>query len=200
MLQWLEWKKLVLICLVFGAHLALLAGFNAGFNGAIHTGITLNKRLSVTLVDARTSSTQAADEPVRQTELSNKSYFNRLDIQANVAPGTHPVALQRSPPISGLGPHELFLDADALDTTATPPEGFQQILEQRMPFHIESVVLEFLIDKEGNTVALNCLEGDCNEKLQDGISYLLRLKFTPAIKGSAAVASRKVIQIDPKPN
>lgn len=199
MSQRLGWKKLLLVCLVSGAHLALLAAFASDSGNITNSDLAQDRRLSITLITAAEISQTAANEPFQRIVSPNKSYSNRLDIQASAIPATQPLILLDSRRFPRLGRPDLYLDADALDTTAVPPDGFQQILEQRLPYDIESVVLEFLIDNEGNTVAVNCLEGDCNLKLQGDISKLRELTFIPAIKGSAAVASRKVIQVDPKP-
>lgn len=94
---------------------------------------------------------------------------------------------------------DTFLDADAVDQTARPDENFEIALGQRLPLRVEPMVLEFWIDKEGITVRVQCLEGACNDAADTFLTKLAELRFAPAVKDGAPVASRKVMQIDPLP-
>lgn len=95
--------------------------------------------------------------------------------------------------------HDRFLDAIDLDKSAVAGNGFEDALGKSLPSQFDSVVLELLIDDNGQPVQVMCIEGDCSTELSDKLQLLLAIPFVPAIKNGQAVASRKLIQVLPTP-
>lgn len=82
------------------------------------------------------------------------------------------------------------------DETALPPDDIGEMLQQALPFAFGLLVLDFSIDSAGNTIAVECVEGDCNPAVIDSLKMLTHLIFRPAISEGVAVASRKSIQVE----
>ena len=103
---------------------------------------------------------------------------------------------------SGLNPtfdRSKFLDFDAVDQSAISTSEFEPTLTKVLPSRFESIVLELLIDENGRTVQVACIEGDCPAAADDGLEQLLVVPFSPAIRNGQPVASRKLIEILPTP-
>jgi hypothetical protein len=82
------------------------------------------------------------------------------------------------------------------EETAIPPEDIGDTLQRVLPFSFGLLVLDFSVDSAGNTVDVECVEGDCNPVVIESLKLLPQLSFRPAIKEGVAVASRKSIQIE----
>jgi hypothetical protein len=80
--------------------------------------------------------------------------------------------------------------------TAVPPEDIGETLQRVLPFSFGLLILDFSVDSAGNTVEVECVEGDCNPAVIESLKVLPQLSFRPAIKEGVAVASRKSIQIE----
>lgn len=79
--------------------------------------------------------------------------------------------------------------------TAVLTEDIGETLQRVLPFSFGLLVLDFSVDSAGNTVEVECVEGDCNPAVIESLKFLRQLSFRPAIKEGVAVASRKSIQI-----
>ena len=191
-----RWKKALLLAIVSLAHAGLLYSFSAGQSNSRLPAAASNKnprvivQASISLLKKENGSEPQvqASEPAPTVAQSNTNSALRE------TPG-----LTDSPRWLGLENQNIFLDADAVDETARPDVNFEVALSQRLPLRVESMVLEFWIDKEGVTVQVRCLEGACSDVVDATLIRLAELRFTPAIKNRAPVASRKVMQIDPLP-
>ncbi len=196
-------QKLALIVVVGAAHIGVLTGFNFSVTRLSTdykpgpAGITLSLRSPAAvhtfiaappasiIIPMPLDSTSKVAEPSPPAANLNKS------AGAQASPLT---------PISSVWANRIkFLNANEVDKTAYLSDGFETALEQRLPLDVESIMLEFWIAEDGSTVQVTCLEGACSDAVISSLGKLTELKFSPAIKSKQAVASRKVIQIDPKP-
>ena len=193
-----EWKKTTLVLVVCCVHLVLVAGFSHSFvsgKSAKSTGKNFERML------VRLS--QIVNKPVADTFEKHQAQTDKIN--SKVAdelnrPANQTVPLPPAPYWSELQSHDYFLDNDAVDKTAEPPDDFEVLLAQFLPLNIQSVVLEFWIAKDGRTVEVKCIEGACSDDVLASLQKLGNLTFTPAVKDGEAVANRKVIQIDSKPS
>jgi hypothetical protein len=167
-------------------------GQSAG-TASVNRTVTSATQRAVVLLSANTDATHATHAP-HKTELPPK-IANRPENSWISEKSDKPELPDRL----NLQNLDIFLDADAVDQTARPDENFEIALSQRLPLRVESMVLEFWIDKEGIAVQVRCLEGACNDMVEATLTKLAELRFTPATKNDAPVASRKVMQIDPLP-
>lgn len=196
--RWLKWKNLALVLVVCVGHLALLAGFSHSFasgkpENAIRntTGslvINLRPTISKPLAEALT-------KPRQQTGTSDSKAADALNAAQNQKSD-----LPETPFWSSLPSRTYFLDTDAVDVTAEPTDDFDLVLARLLPLNVETVVIEFWIEKDGRIVDVRCLEGACTSDVIASLPKLAELVFKPAIKNGETVANRKVIQIDPKPS
>lgn len=188
-------KKLALVCLVCGAHLALLAGFNLNLvlGKPSYTGSVNTEKLPITL---RLSTIQ----PVSEVSVSTKTDTNKmagLTADAKIAASELKLLLPKTTYLTGFQNRDNFLDADAVDTTAEPDDVFELMLAKILPLDTHSLVLEFWIEKDGRTVEVRCIEGACTDEVTAALPKLAELTFKPATKNGGAVANRKVIEIEP---
>ena len=196
--QWPAWKKLALVFVVCFWHLVLLAGFSHSFapgKPAQSTG-TKTKKLAITL-------RPGISKPLADAAAKSQEQTGKLD--SKVADAPDPVANQQAaspeaPYWSGLPSRDYFLDTAEVDQPAEPPGDFEALLAKLLPLNIQSVVLEFWISKDGRTVEVRCIEGACSDDVLASLPKLVDLAFAPAVKRAEAVANRKVIQIDVKPD
>jgi hypothetical protein len=192
--QWSGWKKLALVCTVCGVHLALLTGFNLNLVLGKPSNIAniTTEKLSMTLLQA--SSQPLSDSLAKPQEQTSAIDSEAADVQT-AATGQKSV-LPESPFWTGLQNRDYFLDSEAVDKTAEPDVTFEALLAQLLPLNVQSVVLEFWIEKDGQPVEVRCIEGACTDEVTAALPKLAELTFKPAIKNGEAVANRKVIQIE----
>jgi hypothetical protein len=192
------WTRFFLVSIVCSGHFVLIASFSHGFT--LGKGVKTNRvNNSVLVVHLREAANRQPSEvpakPVQQSgSLGNtdSSVEKAADSQTSYVPAT---AVG-----SGLNIRDYFLDSDKVDITAEPDEEFSSRLASLLPLTTQNIVLEFWIEKDGRTVEVKCVDGDCNSDVLDSLPKLIELVFTPATKNSEVVANRKVIQIDRKPN
>lgn len=191
------WIKLVSIVVVCSVHLALLAGFNHGFvsgDAAKPNSWTAGILVVAVRVNINTPLTVALSLPDAQTSKKNSTVTD-----ARITPQNKKSDLPVSPIWPGFPGRDYFLDTDAVDVKAQPGDDFETALVRILPLHVETVVLEFWIEKDGRTLEVRCLEGACNNDVLASLTQLADLAFTPARKNGTAVGNRKVIQINIKP-
>jgi hypothetical protein len=80
--------------------------------------------------------------------------------------------------------------------TAVPPNNIGETLQRVLPYSFGLLVLDFSVDSAGNTIEVECVEGDCNPAVIESLKFLPQFSFRPAVKEGVAVASRKSIQIE----
>lgn len=182
-----------MVCL---AHTGLLFSSSAGQSRPNFTTAASNRNTSVVV---RASISLLKPQNGAETSVSASEPVPTAAQSTTDSVLLEALNLTDSPRWSGLQNQNIFLDADAVDRTARPDENFETALGQRLPLRIESMVLEFWIDKDGITVQVRCLEGACNDEADTPLTRFAELRFTPAIKDGVPVASRKVMQIDPLP-
>lgn len=192
------WKKLALVCTVCVVHLALLAGFNLNLvlGKPSNTGNINTEKLSITLL-------QATSKPLAKVSVSPQEQASATDRQstdAQTLAATQKSVLPEAPFWTGLHTRDYFFDFEAVDKTAEPDDIFEALLAQLLPLNVQSLVLEFWIEKDGQTVEVRCIEGACTDEVTAALPKLAELTFKPAIKNGEAVANRKVIQIEPRTN
>lgn len=199
MSAWLSKQNLILLLGVCAVHAGLLWSFNVGrglpdtsSSAAFGTKTFLVRVVKSTFVN------KAADTISGQLELSVSSSADKT-LSSPTANSDRKTASSKSPDWPGFQSPAHFLDAQAVDKTADPIDGFEKYLAQRLPLDVESIVLEFWIEKDGSIVLVRCIEGACNEAVQASLEKLGELRFIPATKESASVPSRKVIQIESRP-
>lgn len=93
-----------------------------------------------------------------------------------------------------------FFDSQELDTSAEPQNNFSDALGRLLPLNVQAIMLEFWIEKDGTTAQVKCLDGACSQAVIASLPELSSLRFAPAVRDGHAVASRKVLQIDPPPS
>ena len=198
MLRWSEWRKPALVLAVCALHLAFLAGFSCSFAlgksvkaprlSSNNISVTFRPAINKPYVDAVTKiKGQASKASNEATDVSNAAKNQKS-------------SLPETPFKTGLQSTDRFLDSDEVDITAEADDNFETLLAQLLPLNIQSVVLEFWIEKDGRTVEVRCIEGICTDEVKASLPKLGELTFTPALKNGKAVANRKVIQIDIKPS
>jgi hypothetical protein len=89
------------------------------------------------------------------------------------------------------------LDPDLMVETAEGQIALAEVLSARLPYLTTLVTLEFLIDSDGTTKQVNCLENSCSDAIVASLSALLDLRFKPTRDVQVASESRKVIEIEP---
>jgi len=191
------WIKLVSIVLVCSGHLALIAGFNHGFaSGDAAKPISQTAEILVVTLrqDINAPLAVALSQPDAQTSKKNSTVTD-----ARSTPQNKKVDLPVAPIWPGFPSRDYFLDTDAVDVKAQPGDDFETTLVRILPLHVETVVLEFWIEKDGRTLEVRCLEGACNNDVLASLTQLADLAFTPAQKNGIAVGNRKVIHINIKP-
>lgn len=196
MLKWSGWKKPVLISIVCVLHLVFITGFNFSLVSGKPSKI-IGKNAENLFITLRSPTSQ----PLADTLLNAQATIGQAESKVTnlVKPAaTQKSALTETPHWSGFRSSDYFLDTDLVDTTAEPSVDFEELLARMLPLNIKAVVLEFWIEKDGRTVEVRCLEGECNEDVIASLPGLTDLAFKPAIKNGEAVANRKVIQIDAK--
>ena len=185
------WRKFALVFFVVTAHFWLLAGFkfdSAGSTSRNKTGLTQTSALPSSLATRQiVALSLAAEGSALQAVPQTTAKLDDAPVSLTKSDGTN------------WGGRINFLNADELDKTASLIGDFKVALEENLPVDIESVMLEFLIAKDGSTLQVKCLEGACSDAVKNSLEKLSELKFIPAIKGDQAVASRKVIQVDVNP-
>lgn len=194
---WQDWKKIILLAVVCLAHAGLLFSFSSGQSKPGITNAASNKNPPVVVLAF--TSLLKPENGVENVAPTSQSAPTVTQGSTDSVLRETPPNLTDSPAWLRLRNLDTFLDADAVDQTARPDDNFEIALGQRLPLRIEPMVLEFWIDKDGMTVQVRCLEGACNDEAEASLTRLAELRFTPAVKDGAPVASRKVMQIDPLP-
>jgi hypothetical protein len=197
-LQWSSWRKLVLIFVVCIAHIGLLVGFNYSFTSGKSNRITAPSSKDIAINLRPSFSNPFAETLTKPQEQVREESSNQEKPQSTLA--TQKSVVTETPYRLGFQNRDYFLDADAVDKTADPGDSFETRLAQLLPLQIQTIVLEFWIEKDGHTLEVRCIEGACSDDVIASLSKLAELEFVPAVKNSEAVASRKVIQIDPRPS
>lgn len=190
------WIKLVSIVLVCSVHLALIAGFNRGFVfGTAAKPISRTAEILVVTVRANINTPLAVAlyQPDAQTSKKKSTATD-----ARITPENKKSDLPVAPIWPGFAGRDYFLDTDAVDVKAQPGDDFEAALVRILPLHVETVVLEFWIEKDGRTLEVRCLEGTCSNDVLASLTQLAGLAFTPARKNGIAVGNRKVILVDIK--
>lgn len=196
--NWPGWRKLTLVLAVCCGHLALVAGLSQSFasgKSAKSTGKNFEKMLVTLRPIVKKPAADIATKRQEQTGKIETEVVDELNTPANQI-----VTSPQAPYWSGLQSRDYFLDNDAVDKTAEPRDEFEVLLSQFLPPNVQSIVLEFWIEKDGQTVEVKCIEGACSDDVLASLQKLGNLAFTPAVKNGEAVANRKIIQIDPKPS
>ena len=197
------WRKIALFVFVGSVHAGLLIGFNDNVSGVGSGNPSKATQVSVTLKGTLIGIDLIQSSSPNHGAIRSVVSDSKITGQTSVAPvQTDPVrvsALPMAPDGLAWANRVKFLYADEVDTTAYLSDGFEIALEQSLPLDVESVMLEFWISDDGSTVQVTCLEGACSDAVISSLGKLSELKFSPAFKDNQAVASRKVIQIDPKP-
>lgn len=196
---WFSKRKLILLFLVCAAHAGLLWAFSLGKSSSavpLQKG-TATSPMLIQVVKNRSVSDITDRQPSQVASHSSETADTKPSLPA--AKADPKPEWNQSPAWSGLPGLAYFLDAQAVDKTADPIDGFEVALAQSLPLEVESVVLEFWIEKDGRTALVRCIEGGCNEAVQASLDKLIELRFNPAVKEGMSVPSRKVIQIDPRP-
>lgn len=195
--RWSGWGKLTLVFLVSFGHLALVAGFSHSFAPGKTPKSTRKNSGSVLIALRPIAGTPVAETLAKLQEPAGKVESKVADELSTAT--DQKLASPLPPDWSGMLSRDTFLDTSAVDKTAQPADDFEALLAQILPLNINSMVLEFWIDKDGRTVEVRCMEGACSDDVLASLPKLAELTFMPAVKDGEAVANRKVIQIDLKP-
>jgi hypothetical protein len=190
--------RLFLVLVVCAGHVALIAGFNHGFalGRSGKTQVFGSKVLAINFrQNADKQFAEVAIKPIVQTALAG----NKENSTTSTSHVQTPLA-QATPAESSVNNRDYFLDSDKVDITAQPDEDFASRLASLLPLTAQNLVLEFWIEKDGQTIEVRCVEGECDSDVLNSLAKLTGLAFTPATKNGVAVANRKVIQIERKPN
>lgn len=197
-----DWRKLALFVVVGAAHLGVLTGFNVEGSRLSTEHQPTSAGLYVSLISPAVVDTAIATAPANTNipmTLASSWQAAQAKPPENLNNTVSTPASLLAPISSVWGSRIKFFNADEVDKTAYLSDSFETALEHKLPLDVESIVLEFWIAKDGNTVQVICLEGACSDAVISSLGKLAELKFSPATKSDHAVASRKVIQIDPKP-
>ena len=196
--HWLGWKNLSLVFVVSFGHLVLVASFSHSFASG-KSAKSNSKNSDRVVIALRPIASKAPTDTFAKPQQPVGNAESKVTSQLSTATNEQ-IASPQAPYWSGLQTRDYFLDSDAVDKTAEPNETFEALLAQLLPLNIQSVVLEFWIEKDGRTVDVRCIEGACSDDVLASLPKLADLAFTPAVKNGEAVANRKVIQVDLKPN
>lgn len=193
---WLRKQNLILILVVCAVHMGWLWSFNVGLGlpGTRPSAAFEAKPLLIRVAKSSFMS-EAADAMSGQIELPIDRSADKT-LSSFAANSDQKKASSEALDWSDFQSPAHFLDAQTVDKTADPIDGFEKYLAQRLPLDVESIVLEFWIESDGSTVLVRCIEGGCNKAVQASLEKLDALRFTPAVKEHASVPSRKVIQIE----
>ena len=199
----IKWLLLAAVC---GVHFALIGSFLHGGRSG-QPAKNSESRLILQIVNTeppeREESTRPTAPPslpppaiTTETATSPPPPPANVDRKSDVSPKT--AERSNSEPFPFFNRNR-FLDAGELDESATASKAFDDALDKALPARFDSIVLEFLIDENGQTVQLACIEGDCSAALLEKLQQLLAIPFAPATKNGQPVASRKLIEILPTP-
>lgn len=199
----IKWLLLVAVC---GAHFALIGSFlHAGKSG--QPAENSASRLTLQIVNRNPSEPQepiatSAPSRIQPTAIPQEKATSEPPAPSSVKKKTDVIPQKSEKPSNEPYPffnRDRFLDAGELDQSAAASKPFEEALDKALPKRFESIVLEFLIDENGETVQLSCIEGDCSAELSERLQQLMLIPFIPASKNGQAVASRKVIEVFPTP-
>lgn len=196
----IKWLLLAAVC---GAHFALIGSFlHAGRSGQPTENSESRLTLQIVIPQPPEPQKRTAQPilpapalPPEKSPSSPPAAAN-VDRKIDVIPETSDKSSSEPSPFFN---RERFLDAGELDQSAVASKAFEDALDKTLPARFDSIVLEFLIDENGETVQLNCIEGDCSAALSERLQQLMLIPFTPASKNGQPVASRKVIEVFPTP-
>lgn len=205
MVSRIRWLLLAAVCSI---HFGLIISFlNGGRSSKAASGS--DSRLTVQIIKPQLQNTEPQERTAQSKapadpETAKPPPKITAPLPAIAKTGRKNAAAPASPETSNNEPppffnRDKFLDAGELDQSAAASKAFEDALDKALPSTFDSIVLEFLIDETGQTVQLNCIEGDCSASPTNWLQQLLAIPFTPAIKNGQPVASRKVIQFLPTP-
>ena len=190
------------MAVVCAVHFSLISNFiNAGSSAKPAT--TAAARLRLQVVESQSLVPQVRKQSVLQPPPAIPSEKpaaepNAASADSNSSVGPPPPDKSSNDPQPFFN-RDRFLDAAELDQPAVVSIAFEGALDKSLPATFDLIVLEFLIDENGQTVQLTCIDGDCSGALQERLQQLALMLFTPATKNGQPVASKKVIQILPTP-
>ena len=196
---------LALMCVVTAAHVAVIAAVagRSTISGIAtrSAGADTSDTQIISLVSPTHGATpRSAYTILRETNLSSPNHT-----LAKLGPFPKKAqinSVEKSPKFVPL-PDEAEISAnsqsipDLIVETAVGELALAEVLHARLPYLANLVTLEFLIDQDGLTKQVNCLDDSCSDLVLASLDTLLGLKFLPLPGGAQSAEFRKVIEVEP---